>query len=204
MALDGTYAGLLASVADFLNRSDLTATIPDFIRLAEADMNRKLRTRLMTGNVTASVNSEYEVVPSDFAGSISMQSSTGQPLREMSPGALNQAKYEANSPTGPPTAYAVVNGAFQFLPAPNAALTISMTYYQRIPALSAGANWLFTNHPDVYLYGSLVAAAPYLQDDARTSIWGGLYQNAIDSILDADRERWGELLAPQPSSSQIV
>ena len=38
MALDGTYIGLKASVADFLNRADLTASIPDFIALAEAQM----------------------------------------------------------------------------------------------------------------------------------------------------------------------
>ena len=36
MALDGTYAGLKASVADWLNRADLTAVVPDFITLAEA------------------------------------------------------------------------------------------------------------------------------------------------------------------------
>jgi hypothetical protein len=31
MALDGTYAGLQASVADRLNRADLTAVVPAFI-----------------------------------------------------------------------------------------------------------------------------------------------------------------------------
>ena len=38
MAL-ATYSDLKASVADFLNRTDLTSTIPDFIALAEADIN---------------------------------------------------------------------------------------------------------------------------------------------------------------------
>jgi len=32
-----TYTELKASIADWLNRSDLTAAIPDFISLAEAD-----------------------------------------------------------------------------------------------------------------------------------------------------------------------
>ena len=37
-----TYAELKTSVADFLNRTDLTSAIPTFISLAEADLNRKI------------------------------------------------------------------------------------------------------------------------------------------------------------------
>ena len=37
------YTGLKASIADFLNRDDLTAVIPDFITLAEAQINRDIR-----------------------------------------------------------------------------------------------------------------------------------------------------------------
>ncbi len=39
----GTYAELKTSIADFLNRDDLTSAVPDFIKLAEADMNRKVK-----------------------------------------------------------------------------------------------------------------------------------------------------------------
>ena len=42
MALSN-YTGLKASIADFLNRDDLTAVIPDFITLAEAQINRDIR-----------------------------------------------------------------------------------------------------------------------------------------------------------------
>ena len=37
------YTELTASIADTLNRDDLTAVIPDFIKLAEAQLNRDLR-----------------------------------------------------------------------------------------------------------------------------------------------------------------
>jgi len=40
-----TYSELKTSIADWLNRSDLTTQIADFIALTEADFNSKLRVR---------------------------------------------------------------------------------------------------------------------------------------------------------------
>ncbi len=37
------YTGLKTSIADFLNRDDLTSVIPDFVALAEAQINRDVR-----------------------------------------------------------------------------------------------------------------------------------------------------------------
>jgi hypothetical protein len=38
-----TYAELVSEMGDWLNRTDLTAKIPTFVRLFEARMNRRLR-----------------------------------------------------------------------------------------------------------------------------------------------------------------
>ena len=205
MSLNGTYSGLLASIADFLNRTDLTASIPDFVVLAEADLERKLRVRLMTTIVTASVNAQYETVPTDFAGAISMQRSDGTPVDERSIDALNLITADNASATGLVTDYAVLGAAFQFYPIPTTAQTVTLTYYQKIPSLvTNGSNWLFTAHPDAYLYGSLVSAAPYLQDDDRLQVWESLYGNALSAIKKNDRERYGSRLTPQPSVTQII
>jgi hypothetical protein len=93
-----SYAELQTAVGTWLNRSDLTAQIPDFITLAEAKFKR------------------------DLAGGTT------------------------------------------------------------ITALSGGVNWLFTAHPDVYLYGALMEAAPYLHDDARVPIWKGLLAEAVEGV----------------------
>ncbi len=67
MALS-TYTELKSSLADWLNRSDLTSVIPDFISLAEAQIERQLRTRQMIVRATASfaAAAEYGTVPDDF------------------------------------------------------------------------------------------------------------------------------------------
>ena len=51
-----TYTELKASIADWLNRSDLTAAIADFISLAEAQIERTLRTRQMLTRTTLTVD----------------------------------------------------------------------------------------------------------------------------------------------------
>lgn len=206
MALDGTNSGMIASIGDFLNRADLSATIPDFIVLAEADLNRKLRSRLMTAVVSSTITAQYDTAPSDFAGAISMKRADGRPLNVRSIDAIDKLTADNSGGSGTLTDYAVVGSAFQFYPIPAVSQTVTMAYYQKVPglALNPTGNWLSKAHPDAYLYGALTAASPYLQDDERVAVWSGLYQNAIETILIADQERFGERLSMQPSATQIV
>ena len=194
MALDGTYAGLQASVADFLNRADLAGAVPDFIALAEAQMARKLRCRRMVGRATATVASEYEALPGDFAAPISMWLDSGRPLDCVAPDAMAQLKWGWGETAGTPSAYAVVGGEFEFGPVPDGPYTATLTYYARAPALSDAApgNWLLTSHPDAYLYGALCQSAPYLQDDERLAVWAPLFEAAIADI-NAAGESFGRL-----------
>jgi hypothetical protein len=61
-----TYTELKTSIGDWLNRSDLTNAIPDFISLAEAQVERTLRTRQMIVRANASFDAQYGAVPADF------------------------------------------------------------------------------------------------------------------------------------------
>jgi len=67
MAL-ANFTDLKASVADFLNRSDLTTVIPDFITMCEAGFNRELRVREMSVRTQAPIDSQYVKLPDDFLG----------------------------------------------------------------------------------------------------------------------------------------
>lgn len=49
-------------------------------------------------------------------------------------------------------------------------------------------NYVLTNHPDLYFYGSLLHSAPYLDDDQRLGTWASFYQNAVESINLRARE----------------
>ena len=65
-----TYSELKTAVADWLNRSDLTTAIPNFISLAEAQMTRQIRHRKMVTRATATMDTPYFAVPSDWKETI--------------------------------------------------------------------------------------------------------------------------------------
>jgi hypothetical protein len=185
-----TYTELKTSIGDWLNRSDLTTAIPDFISLAEAQIERTLRTRQMIVRANASFDAQYGAVPSDFleTKSLKLTSTNPQtPLQFLSIDALDNeaANYTAS---GKPKFFGVVGGQFRIVPTPDANYTTELTYYAKLTKLSSSvaSNWLLASSPDIYLYGSLLQAAPYLQDDARIQTWATLYERALNDLQTAD------------------
>lgn len=58
-----------------------------------------------------------------------------------------------------------------------------LVYYAGVPSLATSTtNWLVQRNPNVYLYATLLEAAPYIQDDDRINVWGSGYQNAIAAL----------------------
>lgn len=186
MSLDGTYSGLQASIAAFLNRADLTAVIPDFIGLAEAEMNRRIKSRRNIVRTTVTINSEFVTAPTDIY-KIAWLLYTDYP--NLSPVYVTPDNFplQIASLTSRPKWYTLQGSTaqFRFGPAPDATYTASLTYWQRLAALSS-SNWLLTDHPDIYLYGACKHAAPYLIDDPRIAIWGSLFEAALQAVNEAD------------------
>ena len=130
-----SYTTLKASVADFLNRADLTSVIPDFITLAEAEMGRRLRNM---ARASATISTEYGAVPSDFGSVITFDLNTTPPtpLEYLAPDQFtNDGPYYIS--TGPCRFYTIVAGEFRFMPIPATSYTARLTYWRKITALSA-------------------------------------------------------------------
>ena len=186
------YSQLKSNIADFLNRSDLTAVIPTFIELAEAQMERPLRVRQMIARATAPVDTQYSAVPADFleAKTFKITSSRPiQPIEFLTPEQMDDRdQLFANAP-GIPKYFTIVGNQIRVSPVPDATYTAELMYIAKLAKLSDSVttNWLLAASPDAYLYGSLMQAAPYLKDDERVAVWGTLYNTAIESIKFADQ-----------------
>jgi hypothetical protein len=194
MAL-GTYTELQAAVADFLNRDDLAASVATFIALAEAGLERDLRTGDMEATNTLPVTARFTDLPADFLQPIRLYiAGATKSLVPMSFGEMQDERYRTGDAGGTITGYSITAGRLELFPSPGAETDVEMYYYATLDKLSDAAptNWLLTKAPDSYLYGALVHSAPYLKDDSRIQLWAGLYQAAIDKLnTTSEASKWG-------------
>lgn len=190
------YTDLQSAIADFLNRDDLAATIPTFISLAEADINRTVRHWRMEKRSTAELDTQYSAIPADFLEVIRfyITSNDTRPLELISQAELLDRKYRNLDTSGKPAYYAITAGEIEVYPVPDGTYDVELYYYARTPALSVSepTNWLLTYFPDAYLYSALVHSAPYLQEDSRIQTWAALQQNAINAInAESEKSKFG-------------
>lgn len=181
------YADLKSAVASYLNRSDLAAYIPDFIRLAEARIfygggdpypSRPLRIPAMQVQETGTITSSTIAFPTRYLEAVRIAAysgSNGWTLRYLPPDKLA----EVSNSSALPTVYTYLNNSIQT--AGTGAATYRLDYYRAFASLTADAdtNAIFTNFPQVYLYAALMESAPFVQDQAQISGWYGMYKSAI-------------------------
>ena len=196
MALS-TYSELKASIANFLNRSDLTTEIQDdFIKLTEADFNAKLRIRQMEQIDTVTINAETVTVPTGFISvrSFYILSGNKYPLEYLTPSNLFETR--GGSRTGRPRAYTIEadneTEQFRFGPSPDTSYTGYLSYYKAIAALSDSntSNYILSTHPNIYLYGSLYHAANFLggMDPDQKQNWLQMYIASLERCENNDKQ----------------
>ena len=185
MALD-SFANLKLSIADWLNRDDLTAVIPDFIKLAETQLNREIRHYKMHNKATANIETQYSATPTDWLQSVRfhLNDTSKTLLKQTSAEEIAKLRDDADDSKGKPQYYAHVGDLIEVFTTPDQNYEGELLYYQKIETLSDTntSNWLLQMSPDAYLYGSLLQASPYLQADERMAVWGATYQGIINSI----------------------
>ena len=189
-----TYTTLKASIANWLNRSDLTTEIQDdFIKLTEADLNSKLRVRSMIAQVNITVNAETAALPTDFLQIRNFYILSGQtktPLVYTTPSSMDTTS--GTSTTGLPTTFTILGDTLRFSPKPDAPYTAVMNYFKKFPALSStvATNFILENHPAIYLYGSLFHAANFLGgiNPQQIQTWQQMFATALERLELNDRE----------------
>ena len=181
-----TYAELKSALADWLNRDDLASVIPTFISLAEADIQRNVRHWRQERRSRANLVTQYTALPADYIEAIRFLITTDGTswLKKTSQAGIMEYRESGDDTPGRPQYYAITGGEIEVWPTPNASYEAELTYFAKIPQLTDAVttNWLLEQFPDAYLYGSLIHAAPYLDEDGRAQIWSSLYNKAQDSI----------------------
>ena len=193
MALDGTYTGLQASIADFLHRSDMTAIIPDLIVLAEARIARDSRVRRQVAITTLSTTANVQAVtlPTDFLEAENVSVIDGGINKNMEYVNLERlnVKYPEGAQTGVPAVFTFEGNSLLLGPVPDSVYSIDFYYYARwTPLATTPTNWLLTNHPNIYLFGALAEAADYVQSPELAQKWESKYQASVMALQKSDDE----------------
>jgi hypothetical protein len=187
-----TYAELQTAVANWLDRDDLTDRIPEFIALAEARMNRVLRIRLMEGKYTASTVAAQRnyALPAGYLQMRNIQINTTpiRPCQYVTPEIYD--RLYGSTTTGTPEIYTIIANEIQLGPIPAGVQTIEMLFYKKISALSVTntTEAMLTDNPDIYLYGALLEAEPFIMNDERVGLWAQGFSQAVADLQEQDNK----------------
>lgn len=183
-----TYAGLQSAVIDWLDRPDLAGNVADFIKVAEVKLQRRFKgvTSLggaVTTNWLLTANPDVYLYASLFeaAGYLNDEARAAAWATAYESAA---SKVRLPDTTSNFTNYAglqasiadwldrpdLTNAIPNFIRLAEAKLQRRFVDVTTLTTINT-TNWLLTSHPDVYLYASLVEAAPYIKDDPRIPVW---------------------------------
>lgn len=195
MPLD-TYANLQNSVLDWLARPGdplVAPAVPDMILMFEEMARDRLRTRFVEKEITITPppNSDTIPLPLDYAELRSMWIDTNYGRRHFAfqtPVNMDQNLWIID---GHPAAYTIEGLNLRYVGnSGNSPDPINMVYLSGLTGLSdtVTTNWLLTQYPSAYLWGTLTMAAPYIGDDPRLQIWMGAREEKFEDIKLADRK----------------
>lgn len=177
MALS-TYSDLQSAVADWANRTDLTARIPDFISLAESRINADLRLRTMETDeaLTGVVASRFLPLSSGFLQPLALWWNNGAYREEVR--FVPAAEMDASTAAGRPNYWTIDAGQIAFERPCDIAYSFTFRHTEALN-LAASPNWLILNQPNLYLFGALVEVFSFLQDPAAGQGWEARYLQAL-------------------------
>lgn len=194
-----TYAQLQAAAANWLVRGDLAARIPEFITLAEARLNRLLRTRLSETEValTTVVGARKLALPAGFTEPLRLWLESEEGRRELP--FLEAGLMGASSLRGAPGAWTVDGGFIGFDRPCDEAYGLTLRMLKAFSLSDASpTNALLSDAPDVYLFATLSEAGPFLRDAELASAYEAKLERALGELNAKDaRSRAPQRLATE-------
>ncbi len=188
-----TYSELLTDVAAWLRRPSILARIPDFVTLCEKDMQRRLKVgdQELTTTLSTTANVTTVALPAGLTKIRRLRFLYNGIYNDLWPVALAPSDSANWNVPGPPLGVSIQGSNLVVRPTPNTTYPMPIDYYGKFTPLSDNdpTNWILEDHPDAYLYGSLMHSAPYLGTDTRLPLWEAAYENAISGINRADFEK---------------
>lgn len=194
---------LKASVADWMNREDLTSIIPDFIKLAEVRINDDHRSNVASNEVALEADLPFALQqnPVDLGvgellvGEVETLVVNGHPIPYVTWEQYQEEKKESTYKDG---CYTVREGKVYFSgfaesyePAPTAGDDVNFRLYYNTNDTTFNllddnsTTPFFLENPSAYLYAALVEASIYLRDMEGVQIYQVRYDELMNKVFKA-------------------
>lgn len=185
-----TYANLIAKFTDattnWMARAFTTDEADEFLDLAEAMFNMRLRCREMETVDDLTPSSSVCTLPTDYLEykRVVELASIRRPLSYITEDAADQLYPTRES--GLACHFMIVGSSLTALPL--SANDIELTYYAAVPALSGSAttNWLLTKLPNLYLHGMMMMAAEYTRNQTLLATETAFVERYIAMLHELD------------------
>lgn len=193
-----SYPDLQSSVASWLARDDLTQYIPDMITLFECTAMRRMRVRLMETTASIATTNGVGPLPNDYLG-YRRVTWMGSPISELTYVGPSIFQFYNPFPVGGVPQYFTIEALnVKIYPSDDTGLQI--LYYQKSSAISSTLNWLYLNHPDAYLFGTLCEANAFMKGNSgfqNAALWKARRDEVFDEIRMSEfRERGSMVIRP--------
>ena len=194
-----TYSSLTQDLKDWMENdgTEFSNETDNFIGLAEQRIVRDIDPQAFTTSAYSSfnVNDRFVTKPTDaliIRHLLYLDSDSKRNFLEKKTDEFIYDYWPTSATTGTPKYWTDYNDTELLVaPTPSAALTIEMSYVQRLDTLSSSntTNWLTINAQELLLFGSLMEACTFTKSREDLQIYSQRYKAAVDSINNQTRRR---------------
>jgi len=194
-----TYATLTQDLKDWMENdgTEFSNETDNFIGLTEQRIVRDIDPLIFTKSAFSSfnINDRFVTKPTDalvIRHLLYLDSDSKRYFLEKRTDEYIYDYWPSASTTGTPKYWANYKDTeILVAPTPSAALTIEMSYIQRLDPLSSTntTNWLTINAQELLLFGALTEACTFSKNREDLQIYSSRYKASVDSINNQARRR---------------
>jgi hypothetical protein len=195
------YAELKAAIVDRSHRPDLASRVPDFIRMAEIEINRRLTIfpkETATG-LTMAAAARTVALPLDYDSPVELTCEGAELLL------VTSAQLPPQPTAATPKYWAVAGHNIEFDSIADRTYALTLRYLQTVYLSDANpTNDLFARAPDLYFYGAMAELADWRRDDRDLAMYTARFQSLLRSVAaDAARSKGAAPLQTEIPSSLL-
>lgn len=209
-----TFTDLQSRVASYLDRTDLTTNIINWINDARIDIALRHNFKYLYVEASAATvaGTKRYALPADYLGHLLVWCANKKLMKleareadELTKTDSSQTVYprtltvedestiDSTTTSGPPDYYIERGMEFELYPTPGSVYTMTVHYYQQPTtwtSLSGSSyDYMSTFHYEAVIWGASLRGAMFLDDDDNTAKFGKLYEESIKEMIRREKDQ---------------